>query len=819
MHASRTGWATSSATGCGSATRCSAAAGPAIIFLPSWQILHSRQWKLQAPYLARYMRVITYDARGNGRSDRPAQAERYAHREIVADAIAVLDAVGVDEAVFAGTSMGALYGLQAAAWYPERVRAVVAIGSVAPYVAPVEPGASPFYDVGAAGSVAAFCAERGLPDYRAFVEYFMGEAITEPHRTKPVEDAVGWGLETTPEVLALTVAAREGVTKEAFEDVCRAVRCPVLVVHGDEDGIIPYEHGVALAELLGVGLVTLEGGGHLPSLGDPVRCNLLIREFVEGLRPAASRRAGGAGRCAGAAARSWCPRRSGSGTPAATSRSSTSCARCTPTWRCSGWPSTRSRRCWPSTARRVHPASTLLAGESAHVESEAGEHDLHVFQAYRRMDEILVANFMVFHDLVTEEHFDLVVADEGWDIDYFLHENPELKRSPFAWLTDFVGWLPMPDGGAAEVALTADYNAEMIEQIARYPRMRDRSIFVGNPDDLVDDPLGPGLPSVRDWTTAHFAFAGYVTGAPPVADREALRERLGYRPDERVCVVAVGGSGVGGPLLRRVADAFPHAAAKLPELRMVVVVRAADRPGVGARAAGRGGPRLRARAAPRAGRVRRRGGAGRADHDDGARGRAAALPLLPARPPLRAAGARAAPARAVPGRAAHGLRRRGPGADRRGARGRARHPRRLRLRGDRRRPHRGPDARRAALSARHQHQPPGGAGHRDVEVGGEAARIASGSTTATTSNSRPFAEPGRVHREAVEGGQGGRVGGDHRRPVPAAVDQACQLVEAARGCGGSPVARTDCGCRWRSYSASASAASLHDLRRASGSSP
>jgi len=546
-------------------------AGPAIIFLPSWQILHSRQWKLQAPYLARYLRVITYDARGNGRSDRPAQAERYAHREIVADAVAVLDAVGVDEAVFAGTSMGALYGLQAAAWYPERVRAVVAIGSVAPYVAPVEPGASPFYDVGAAGSVAAFCAQRGLPDYRAFVEYFMGEAITEPHRTKPVEDAVGWGLETTPEVLALTVAAREGVTKEAFEDVCRAVRCPVLVVHGDEDGIIPYEHGVALAELLGVGLVTLEGGGHLPSLGDPVRCNLLIREFVEGLAPTPE------------PPRRW-------------SRALRRRRRALVVSSPIGLGHARRDVAivhelralhpdldvqWlaqhPVTAvlaehgESVHPASYLLAGESAHVESEAGEHDLHVFQAYRRMDEILVANFMVFHDLVAEEHFDLVVADEGWDIDYFLHENPELKRSPFAWLTDFVGWLPMPDGGAAEVVLTADYNAEMIEQIARYPRMRDRSIFVGNPADLVDDPLGPGLPSVREWTTAHFAFAGYVTGVPPVADREALREQLGYRPDERVCVVAVGGSGVGAPLLRRIADAFPHAAAKLPELRMVVV--------------------------------------------------------------------------------------------------------------------------------------------------------------------------------------------------------------------------------------------------------
>ena len=53
-------------------------------------------------------------------------------------------------------------------------------------------------------------------------------------------------------------------------------------------------------------------------------------------------------------------------------------------------------------------------------------------------------------------------------------------------MTDFVGWLPMPSGGDAEAALTADYNAEMLEQRARYRRLRDRSIFVGNPDDIVD---------------------------------------------------------------------------------------------------------------------------------------------------------------------------------------------------------------------------------------------------------------------------------------------------------------------------------------------
>jgi predicted glycosyltransferase len=219
---------------------------------------------------------------------------------------------------------------------------------------------------------------------------------------------------------------------------------------------------------------------------------------------------------------------------------------------------------------RLHPASRWLAGESAHIESEAGEHDLHAFQAIRRMDEILVANFHVFHDVVDAEHYDLVVADEGWEIDHLLHENPELKRSPYAWLTDFVGWLPLPDGGPEEAALAADYNAEMVEHVARYPRLRDRSVFVGDPEDLVTCPLGPGLPSVRDWTCDHYDFAGWVSTSGPARDRDQLRADLGWGPDELVCVVTAGGSGVGTALLRLAAAAYPVARARVPGLRMIL---------------------------------------------------------------------------------------------------------------------------------------------------------------------------------------------------------------------------------------------------------
>ena len=222
---------------------------------------------------------------------------------------------------------------------------------------------------------------------------------------------------------------------------------------------------------------------------------------------------------------------------------------------------------------RVHPASAWLANESAHIEAESGEHDLHVFQALREMDEILVNNFMVFNDVVEETPYDLVIGDEAWDVDYFLHENPELKRFSFAWMTDFVGFLPMPDLGEREAFLTADYNAEMLEQRARYKRIRDRQVFVGNPEDVVEESFGPGLPNIREWTVANFEFPGYVTGFEPPSPEEVARSRreIGFDDADPLCIVAVGGSGVGQQLLRRVLDAVPLARARIHELRFLIV--------------------------------------------------------------------------------------------------------------------------------------------------------------------------------------------------------------------------------------------------------
>jgi pimeloyl-ACP methyl ester carboxylesterase/predicted glycosyltransferase len=545
-----------------------------ILLLPPWSIVHSRCWKMQIPYLARHYRVITFDPRGNGRSDRPIGPNAYDEREFAADAVAVLDATGSDRAVIVGFSLGAQRSLLLATEHPARVAGVVFIGPAVP----LAPTAS--RDQWVAGFNQPRDSYHGwgkynrhywLSDYEDFVEFFFSKAYNEPHSTKHHEDAVAWGMDTDPETLVDTHLG-PSLSADDVHALAERVSCPVLVIHGTADAIRTHQAGVALANLLGGTMASLDGSGHAPHARDPVKVNLLLRDFVDS--------AFGISR-----GTTWTRGRSRSkralyiSSPIGLGHAQRDVAiarelrQLHPDLEIDWLAQDPVTRVLEAEGERIHPASAFLANESRHIESESAEHDLHCFQAWRRMDEILLANFMVFHEVAEREQYDVWLGDEAWELDYYLHENPELKRAAYVWLTDFVGWLPMPDGGPREAYLTADYNAEMIEHIARYRRTRDRALFVGNPGDIVPERFGPDLPMIREWTEQHFDFTGYISGFDPAqfADRQGLRHELGYQPDEQVCVVTVGGSGVGAHLLRRIVEAFPLAKQQLAALRMIVV--------------------------------------------------------------------------------------------------------------------------------------------------------------------------------------------------------------------------------------------------------
>ncbi|MBX3030598.1 MAG: alpha/beta fold hydrolase [Chloroflexi bacterium] len=562
--------------------------GPAILCMPTWSIVSARIWKMQVPFLARDHRVITFDPRGNGRSGRPTDPAAYAETEFVRDALAVLDATDTSSAVVVSLSLGAQRALLLAAEHPGRVTGLVLIAPSVPLGAPVTDRVAPDPD---GNGWSLYTHESWRTDLPRFLRFFFGRCFTEPHSTRAIEEAVAWGMGIPAESLVASDAAtRPG--RDGFLDACARVRCPSLVIQGSDDAVTGPDRGIQVARTLGAELLIVEGGGHIPNVREPVVVDLAIREFVArcdtGGRPARSTTDPGGAQAPTPPATTRIRRRGlgrerrmlmvsspiGLGHARRDLAIASELRRLRPDLRIDWLAQHPVTTVLEAAGERIHPASGLLASESAHITAESSGHDLHAFQAIRRMDEILLANFLVFHDVVEAEQYDLVVADEAWDIDHHLHEQPELKRSALVWMTDFVGWLPMTSGGAAEALLTTDYNAEMIEHIDRYPRLRDRSVFVGDPDDIVADSFGPGLPDIRDWTEQHFRFSGYITGfdpAPLIEGREAIRRELGYHPDERVVLVAVGGSGVGEAMLRRVAASREEIARSVPGVRLCLV--------------------------------------------------------------------------------------------------------------------------------------------------------------------------------------------------------------------------------------------------------
>ena len=546
-----------------------------MLFIPPWNIVHSRIYKAQLPYLSERFRCVAYDGRGNGKSDRPPDVAAYSLDEYVADALAVMDATEAGQAILVGLSFGGFLACVLAAHYPKRVRAAVLAGTVAS-VGANYPYLSPKHFLAKHENWEGwnkYNREHWLADYPDFADHFVRNIFSEPHSTKHIEDGMAWANETTGPVLIKTVEARAippqfEVSEVMYRKICR----PMLVIHGDNDQIQPYERGRLVAELTGAELVTIPGGGHDPLGRFPAKCNALITDFLHrklGV-PASRRRAS--------------PMRRGRRALYLSSPIGLGHARrdlaivrelrnLHPDLQVDWLAQDPVTRLLEANRECVHPLSGRLASETRHIELESGEHELHCFQAIRRMDEVLIHNFMIFQDAVEECAYDLVIADEAWDVDHYWHEHPELKKAKLAWFTDFVGYLPIPSGGAHEAFLTTDYNAEMIEHIERHPHVRDRAIFVGNPDDIIPLSFGKDLPQMRDWVPKHFEFAGYIIGEHPrtFGTRAELRQRLGYQPGERVCIVTVGGSGVGSHLIKRILQSYPLARARVPELRMIVV--------------------------------------------------------------------------------------------------------------------------------------------------------------------------------------------------------------------------------------------------------
>lgn len=266
---------------------------PTLLFLPTWSIVHSRVWRCQIPYFARHFRVVVFDGRGNGRSDRPSEAAAYAPMEFALDALAVLDATGTERAITVSLSAGTAWNLILAALHPQRVTAAMFVGPSLYAVSEPFPewSKTPYNErfdsyEGFTGQNRYFIGEH----YRDFVDYWTRLCYPERHSTREIEYGIGMALDTTPEVLLATLdgmpdmhcpAERLASAGARLQQIAGQVRCPVLVVQGELEKIVMPEWAQALARDTGGELVMFPHAGHHPGGRKPVAFNLLLRSFVE----------------------------------------------------------------------------------------------------------------------------------------------------------------------------------------------------------------------------------------------------------------------------------------------------------------------------------------------------------------------------------------------------------------------------------------------------------------------------------------------------------------------------------------------------------
>ena len=367
--------------------------GPTVVLMPTWSIVPSRVWKAQVPYLARHFRVVTFDGRGSGRSDAPEGAAAYADEEYVADTLAVLEATGTADCVLVAFSCGAPWALQIALDQPERIHGVVCIGPATGLI----PADRRTHPMGV---------ERAPRDDRRVGQLqppsLVGGRIRELPAVLLREDVLRTALHQAdrgrrrlgPADRTGTSGRHRGRPAGLPIPCCSAASCPGVgarcwscTATRTTSGRTTRVYGSP--RLTGGSLVTISGGGHAPQNRDPVKVNHLIKDFVDQVAPRPVRR-------------TWVralnrPRRAlylsspiGLGHARRDVAIAAELRKLQPDLQIDWLAQHPVTRVLADAGETVHPASDWLCNESAHIEFEADEHDLHAFQAIRRMDEILV---------------------------------------------------------------------------------------------------------------------------------------------------------------------------------------------------------------------------------------------------------------------------------------------------------------------------------------------------------------------------------------------------------------------------------------------
>jgi 3-oxoadipate enol-lactonase len=241
--------------------------GPVIVLAHGF-LMDRSMFEPQVAALRDRYRVITWDGRGFG--DTVYDNQPFTYWDLAADCIALLDHLGIEQAVVGGMSLGGFISLRVALSAPNRVRALVLLDTQA---GTEDPDVIPLYQ----GMVDEWVANGPSDDIAAVT---AGLIVGEPELS---EAWIARWKSRPHETLALP--AQTLLTRDDVTDRLREITAPALVVHGTADVSISMAKATALATGLAgcAGVVAIDGGTHSANLTHPGAVNQAIVTFLDAL--------------------------------------------------------------------------------------------------------------------------------------------------------------------------------------------------------------------------------------------------------------------------------------------------------------------------------------------------------------------------------------------------------------------------------------------------------------------------------------------------------------------------------------------------------
>jgi 3-oxoadipate enol-lactonase len=223
-------------------------------------------WDPQVADLGRSFRILRYDQRGHGGTDTPAG--RYTYATLLADAVALFDALDIKRANFCGLSMGGATALGLAQLHPDRVDRIVVCDSPCMSTPATAAQWEERIAVAQAGGM------------KALVDSTMARWFPpETHAAKPAHlDTVRQMILTTP--VNGFIGGSAALADHNYNAAVATVTRPALFIAGSKDGVTPAAMKDMNARLVGSHYVELEGAGHISNLDRPAEFTRAVREFL-----------------------------------------------------------------------------------------------------------------------------------------------------------------------------------------------------------------------------------------------------------------------------------------------------------------------------------------------------------------------------------------------------------------------------------------------------------------------------------------------------------------------------------------------------------